>query len=121
MFAQMSNLLENFLSMQQCGFQKGYRMQLCALVLLEKWKCAIDRGKTFGALLTNLPKTFDCLDHQLLIAKLNAHGFVLPALKLVHHSLSQRKKRSKANHAYSIWLDIILVHHKAQYLNHYII
>ena len=36
----------------------------------------------FGALLTDLSKTFDCLDRKLLIAKLNAYGFSLPALKL---------------------------------------
>ena len=44
----------------------------------------------FGALLTDLSKAFDCLDNELLIAKLNAYGFSLPALKLVHDYLSNR-------------------------------
>ena len=43
---------------------------------------AVYSGQMFGALLTELPKVFDCLDHELLIAKLNAYGFSLPALKL---------------------------------------
>ena len=51
-------------------------------------------GKVFGALLTNLSKTFDCLDHELLIAKLNSYGFSLTALRLIHDYLSHRKQRT---------------------------
>ena len=54
------------------------------MALLEKWKRAVDSGQMFGALLTDLSKASDCLDHELLIAKLNEYGFSLPALKLVH-------------------------------------
>ena len=32
-------------------------------------------SKAFGALLTNLSKAFDCLDQELLNAKLSAYGF----------------------------------------------
>ena len=49
----------------------------------------------FGTLLTGLSKAFDCLDHELLIAKLNAYGFSLSALKLVRDYLSNRKQRRK--------------------------
>ena len=44
--------------------------QQCLLAMLEKWKRSVDSGKAFGALLTDLSKTFDCLGHeQFLIAK----------------------------------------------------
>ena len=32
---------------------------------MEKWKSAVDNKKTFGALLTDLSKAFDCLSHDL--------------------------------------------------------
>ena len=70
-------------------------------------KKRFDKGKLFGALLTDLSKAFDCLPHELIIAKLNAYGFNLPALKLMHSYLSHRKQRTKVNHAYSSWEEIL--------------
>ena len=68
--------------------QKGnsvfFSTQKCILVLLEKWKQAIDSSQMFDALLTDISKAFDCLDYELLIEKLNVYGFTLPVLKLVH-------------------------------------
>ena len=52
--------------------------------MLEKWKRSADNSKMFGAF-TDLSKAFDCLDHELFKAKLNACGFSLTALKLVHN------------------------------------
>ena len=62
-------------------------MQQCLIALIEKWKSATDKRKSFGALLTDLSKAFDCLPCELLIAKLHAYGFSLAALMLVHKAL----------------------------------
>ena len=43
----------------------------------------------------------------MLIAKLNAYGFSLTALKLVHNYLSNRKQQTKINSTYSSFLEII--------------
>ena len=107
MLEQMSKFFENIFSKYQCGFQKGFSTQQCLLAMLEKWKRSVDNSKMFGALLTDLSKAFDCLDHELLIAKLNAYGFSLTALKLVHNYLSNRKQRTKINSTYSSLLEII--------------
>ena len=68
---------------------------------------SVDKGKAFGALLTDLSKAFDCLDHELLTAKLNAYGFTLPALRLIHDYLSNRKQRTKIDDNYSSWSEIL--------------
>ena len=101
MFTQMSSYFDNFFSNQQCGFRKGYSTQHCLLVMLETWKRSVDKGKVFDALLTDLSKAFDCLDHELLTAKLNAYGFTLSALRLINDYLSNRKQRTKIENAYN--------------------
>ena len=98
--------LMKFFSKYQHSFRKGFSAQQCLLSLLEKWKRSIDRGKVFGALLTDLSKAFDCLNHDLLIAKLNAYVFILPALRLIHDYLLNRKQRTRINNSYSKWMEI---------------
>ena len=58
-------------------------------------------------MLTDLSKTFDCLNHELLIEKLNAYGFTLPALKLVQDYLSDSKQRTRVNNSYITWFEIL--------------
>ena len=62
----------------------------------------------FGALLTDLSKAFDCLDHELLIAKLHAYGFSLPALRLINDYLSNRNQQTRIGNSFSDWCEIIL-------------
>ena len=54
---------------------------------------SVDNGGAFGALLTDLSKTFNCLPHEILIPKLDAYD--------VHSYLSHRKQRVKTNDRYS--------------------
>ena len=75
MFCQISNVMDSYLSKQKCAFREGYSPQYSLLVMLEKWKNAVDKRKCFGTLLTDLSKALDCFSHQLLIAKLHAYGF----------------------------------------------
>ena len=107
MFKQISEYFLPILLKFQCGFRKGFSAQHCLLAMLEKWKAAVDNKKTFGALLTDLSKAFDCLPHDLLLAKLNAYGFSLSALKLVQSYLSNRKQRTKINLEFSSWEEIL--------------
>ena len=75
--------------------------------MIEKARKILDKGGTFGTLLTDLyEKAFDCMGHDLLIAKLNALNFDMNALNLVFNYLTGRKQRVKINSSFSSYLDI---------------
>ena len=65
----------------------------------------VDNGGVFGALLIDLSKAFDYNPCDLIIAKLEAYGFHIDVLKLIHDYLSNRKQRVKVTNAYSSWKD----------------
>ena len=69
--------------------------------MIEKWKKVVDNGGAFGVLLTGLSKAFDCIPHDLIIAKLETYGFPIDALRLVYDYLSNRKQRVKLNETFS--------------------
>ena len=58
-FNQPYQYFENILFLSQCGFRRVDSTQYCLLVLIKKFKEAIDTGNKFGALLTDLSKAFD--------------------------------------------------------------
>ena len=66
-------------------------------MLLEFWKQAVEDKKAFGTLGTDLYKAFDCLNHELLIAKLHACSLDLSALKLLQDYLSDCKQITKTD------------------------
>ena len=48
---QLSNHFDNILSKFQCGFKKGYSPQHCLLLMIDKWKKAVDNHKVLGQFL----------------------------------------------------------------------
>ena len=75
--------------------------------MLEKWRKALDNGKLAGALLTDLSKAFDCINHDLLIAKLHVYGFDHGSLTYIYSYLTGRLQRTKINNSFSTWADIM--------------
>ena len=71
MYIQIDEYLNKILSKWHCGSLQGYRAQYCLLVMLEKWRQCLDKERVSGELLIDLSKAFDCILHDLLIAKLS--------------------------------------------------
>ena len=67
---QLTVHVENFLSPFLCGYRKGFSTQQALLSLIEKWKNSLDKKGFGGAVLMDLSKAFDTINHELLIAKL---------------------------------------------------
>ena len=105
-YNQINHLTENALSIFHCGFRKKYSTQHPLIAMTEKARKIINKGGTFGALLTDLSKSFGCMTHDLLIAKLHSLDFDMNALKLIFDCLTERKQRVKINSSFGSYLDI---------------
>ena len=73
----------------------------------EKWRRSVDGGCQAGALLTDLSKVFDCIDHELLIAKVYVYAFDNNSLYLINSYLKGQRQRTKINSSYSAFAEII--------------
>ena len=104
---QISKYMEPYLSIYQCGFRKNMGAQNGLLYLLEKWRKCLDKKGSTGILLTDLSKAFDCLRHDLFLAKLNAYGFDYNSIKLINSYLTGRFQRVRINANYSSWFEIL--------------
>ena len=69
--------------------------------MIENWKNALDDKKVIAALSMDLSKAFDCLQHDLIIAKLHAYSFEMQALKLIYSYLSNRFQSVRVKDTYS--------------------
>ena len=86
----------------------------CMLFMVEKWKKCLDNKGSTGILLTDLSKAFDCLIHDLLLAKLHAYGFHQNAIKLIHSYLDGRSERVRIILPIALGQKFYLVWHRAQ-------
>ena len=100
---QFSNYVDEFLSPYLCGYRKGFNTQYALLSLIEKWKKGLDNKGYAGAILMDLSKAFDTINHELLIAKLYAYGFSKDALELINSYMSDRCQRTKIDKSFSSW------------------
>ena len=69
MFEQIVIYSESFLFQYLCGFREGYNTQQALIRFLEKCKSVLDNRGFAGAILMDLSKAFDGLNHEQLIAK----------------------------------------------------
>ena len=105
---QILHYMDRSLSSFLCGYRKGYNTQYALISLIERWKKSLDSHGYAGAVLMDLSKAFDTLNHELLIAKLHAYGFSREALKLVYSYLTDRWQRTKINNSFSSWTELLL-------------
>ena len=83
-------------------------MQHALIVLSEKLCVSLDNKGYGSAILMDLSKAFDTLNHNLLIAKLHAYAFSKNALILIKSYLSNRWQRTKVNKSYNSWVELLI-------------
>tara|TARA_B110001454_G_C12716814_1_gene432912 strand:- start:83 stop:3097 length:3015 start_codon:yes stop_codon:yes gene_type:complete len=89
------------------AYRKGYSTQHVLLKLTEEWRKHLDSNKVVGAVLMDLSKAFDCIPHELLIAKLSAYGFEKNTLKFFLSYLKGRKQTVNIKGNLSSFMDIL--------------
>ena len=106
LYDQLSSFFEQKFNKPLCGFRKGRSTQHAFIRLLNRWQSSLDKNETVGTILMDLSKAYDCLNHELLIAKLNANGVKIQALRLLYDYLKKRKQRVKIVSIFSKWLNL---------------
>ena len=99
--------MTNKLSPHLCGFRKNYNTQHALFLLIKNWQTTLDRNGYVGTLLMDLSKAYDCLPHDLILAKLVAYGFGEKVLRLLHSYLTKRKQRVKIFSTLSEFMKVI--------------
>ena len=98
-----NSIFHDFLS----AFRASYGCQTTLLLLVEDWKQALDNNMYVGAIFTDLSKAFDCIPHDLLLAKLQAYGVSKHSCNLLESYLSNLHQRVKLGDHVSSWMKII--------------
>ena len=104
LYDQIYDFFENKFSRYQCGFRKSFNTQNALLSMVEKMLLVHDKKEVCGTILSKL---FDCISHDLLIAKLNASGLDQNGLNVIHNYLSGRSRKNKVSSSFSDLLDIL--------------
>ena len=67
--------MENKFSPYPCGSRINHNVQCSLLKKIENWKKQLDNDEKVGVIFMDLSKPFDRINHSLLLAKLELHGF----------------------------------------------
>ena len=84
MHDEINAYFDDILSKCQSGFRKDYLAQHYLLYIIEKIRKIRDSKGVFAPVLTDLSKAFNCISHELLLAKLHAYSFDKISLTFMH-------------------------------------
>ena len=74
--------------------------------MIETWKTKLNMGHKVGIIYMDLSKAFDCLNHELLIAKLRCSGQDQHAVEFFRKYLSNCYQCCKSNNTLGDWRKI---------------
>ena len=94
-YNQLSDYSDSFLNNILCGLRKAHSTQHALFKLLQSWQQVLDNGGFIGTIVMVFSETYDCIPHNLLIAKLECYGIDKASLRLLLDYLIRRKQRTK--------------------------
>ena len=100
MHKEISMQVDLFLPLFLWGYQKRLSTQQAQISLLEKWEIVLDWKGYAVVILMDLCKVFDILNHDLLIAKLYAYGFLEHSVKVTKSYLDKLLAKTKGQYQF---------------------
>ena len=100
---KMNNLFSPFNS----AYRESYNTQHVLIRIIEEWRKDLHNNLFIGTILMYLSKAFDCLPHDLVIAKLAASGFEKNMICYIYSYLKSRKQCVSVNNIKSTFEEII--------------
>ena len=89
----------NILVGDQYGFREKLSTKTALYALLNNVLLSFDRKNLVGGLFCDLRKAFDCVNHEILLAKMKFYGISGIANKLMESYLENRYKRVSVNNS----------------------
>ena len=93
----LSNFTDKVLSKFVSTYRKYYSSNHVLLKLIKDWKKSLDDKNIIGAVLVDLSKAFDCIPHDLHVAKLHAYGLPMDEINFTFSYMKRRKQGVKIN------------------------
>ena len=107
LYNQISSFSDEYLWDFISAYKKGCNTNHVLIRLIKNWKTALDKSSFTGAVLMNLSKAFECIPHDLLIAKLYAYGQSFSLVTFLNSQLKDRKQNVRINNIFSEFQNIL--------------
>ena len=101
------NSMSKYISPYVSAYRKGHNSQHVLIRILEEWRQHLDNNKIVGGVFMDLSKAFDCVPHDLLIAKLTAYSVDENLLMYIYSYLPKRKQCVRINNVHSRFQNVI--------------
>ena len=101
MYNQVHSYMEPRLSKYLERFCQSHDTYRALLRMTESWRALLNKGQKFVAIIMDLPKAFNNINHKKLFKKLNAYGFEKKSLSFIESYFTNRKQRTKIGHSFS--------------------
>ena len=112
---QIASFSNEFLSDFISVYRKEYSINHVLIRLIENWKTMLNKNLFTGVVLKDLSKAFECIPHNLLVAKLHVYGLSFDKVTFLNSYVKDRKQNVRINNIFSAFQNFYQVYHKLLY------
>ena len=107
LFTQLNRYMQNKFSKYLADFRENHNTQNSLFKMIQSWKVRLYNGSEVGVIIMDLSKAFDCLNYELLLAKLKTYSVDSNSVNFIESYLTNRLQRCKINNSFSEWRKVL--------------